>query len=63
MITCIFTPNFTQVKASVATTPQKGTYIQFGYYNDVPIIWKVLDTNEKGLLLVSDKKQIVKLKH
>lgn len=30
-------------------------YVQFGRYNSKPILWKVVDINEQGILLFSDK--------
>ena len=32
-----------------------GEYIQLGTYNDMPIIWRCVDTDENGALMLSDK--------
>mgnify|MGYP007101889272 CR=1 FL=1 len=32
-----------------------GEYIQLGTYNGAPIIWRHVDTDENGFLMISDK--------
>lgn len=42
-------------KVYAAESMKIGDYVQFGKYNDKPILWKIIDENTNGLLLCSDK--------
>ncbi|MEI6132559.1 MAG: DUF6273 domain-containing protein, partial [Bacillota bacterium] len=45
----------TGVSAFAAPTLKIGDYITLGRYNDEPILWRCIDINENGPLLLSDK--------
>ena len=55
ILAIIFTVLPFGVGAETATAIEVGQYVRFGTYLGAPILWRCIDVNDKGYLLLSDK--------
>ena len=55
LVACIFLSMLTVMPVFGATETEIGDYIQIGEYYGAPILWRCVDRDENGLLILSDK--------